>query len=362
MSMALLERAERFAETGTGTELVPLLADCVAARSSEGLLAVRLLARHMYGGETYSLLLKVPAAYCLLAWRLDGLEALAANAVEEPTSTNFSLAFQILASIAEGKEPPSWLRDRALHEAVSRAVGDWNDMALAARRYLNEVMLSVEHDEDAAIYAGVALMSLAARDNGAARSLSRALALRSIAVGPEVLAAYDELLSGTDDDESIFQRFFEKHPLLLDPRAFQVWAQPDFHGRLRPDFVIRTYDDGYVIVEIETPAKPIVTRQGQLSADTTHAISQVLQYADYLRTHLVSAATTFPQFRSPSGMVVIGRESSLDSSKRKVLLVENQSRSNIRIVGFDALADSARKVMDNVIHGIPGARTGERLP
>ena len=363
--MALLNRARQFVEGGNLPKLLLLLADCVAAANSEGMLAVKLLARDMYGGETYNFELKAPAAHCLLAWGEDGIEALAENAVEEPTSKNFSLAFQLLASTAEGRESQlssSWLPDRQLREAVSRAVGDWNNLALAARRHLHELMLSIEDDDYASLHTGVSLMSLAVQDSGAARNLSHALALRSIAVGPRVLAGYRELLSGKDDDESIFQHFLERHPLLLDPRAFQVWGRPDFHGKLRPDFVIRTYDDSYIIVEIETPAKRIVTKQGQLSAETTHAIRQVLGYQDYLLTHFPTAAEAFPKFSSPAGLVVIGLESSLESSQKEVLRVENRSRADISIVGFDTLADTAGKVTNNVIHGIPGALMGERLP
>ena len=307
----------------------------------------------------------LPTTYCLLAWGQDGLKALVENALEELTSKNFSLAFQLLAGTAEGYEPQSissWLPDSQLRKAVSRAVGDWNYLALAARSHLNELMLSIEDDDDAALYAGTSLLSLAVQDQSAIRNLSHALALRSIAVGPRVLAAYDDLLAGTDDDETIFQRFLESHPLMLDPKTFQVWVKPDFHGQLEPDFIMRTYDNSYVIVEIETPAKRLVTQQYQLSAHATHAITQVLQYQEYLWTHLTSASAVFPEFTPPAGLVVVGRESSLDSGQKAVLRLENLSRSDIRIVGFDTLADTARTVTSSVIHGIPGAIVGTRLP
>ena len=363
--MALIDRARLFVEGDDAKELFPLLADCVAVGNSEGMLAVKLLARDMYGGITYNFMLKAPAAYCLLAWGEAGLKALVENALEEPTSKNFSMAFQLLASTAEGHEPQtirSFVSDPQLLEAVSGAIGDWNDLALAARSHLHELMLSIEDDADAAISVGTSLIGLAVQDRVAIKNLSHALALRSIAVGPRTLADYDALLAGTDDDETIFQRFFENHPLMLDPRAFQVWVQPDFHGQLKPDFVLRTYDGSYIIVEIETPAKRLVTRQYQLSAHTTHAITQVLQYQEYLRTHLTAATETFPEFTPPAGLVVVGRESSLNAGQKAVLRLENLSRPDISIVGFDTLADTAKTVTSSVIHGIPGAIEGTRLP
>ena len=229
--MALIDRARRFVEKGSPTELLPLLADCVAVGNSEGMLAVKLLACDMYGGITFNFELKAPAAYCLLAWGEDGLNALVENALIEPTSKNFSIAFQLLASTAEGHEPKSissFLSDSRLRETVSRAVGDWNNLALAARSHLNELMLSIEDDDDAALYAGTSLQGLALLDHSAIRNLSHALALRSVAVGPRVLADYEDLLAGTDDDEAIFQRFSRAIHCCLIRGRFKSGGGPIF--------------------------------------------------------------------------------------------------------------------------------------
>ena len=365
LKMTLIERAKQHIGEGKHDELLSLLADCVNARDGDGLLAMKLLAGNQFESDPTNFQRRGPAAYCLLAWGQAGLKALVENALEEPNSKNTTMAFHLLATIAEGREPQSiswWVSDDHLRESVSSAVGEWVNLAAAARSHLRELMLSMESDQFAAIYAGSALFRLAVQDDGAIRNLIPALALRSIAVGPKVIAAYNELVAGTGDDESIFQSFLEKNPLMLDPRAFQVWSQPDFHGKFRPDFVIRTYDNNYVIVEIETPAKLLVTRQNQLSADATHAISQVLQYREYLRTHLAAASEAFPGFTPPSGLVIIGDESSLDAGQQAALRAENQTRPDIRIIGFDTLSKTANAVTSNVIHGIPGVIMGKRLP
>ena len=362
--MTLIERARQFVERSDPKELPRLLMDCVQSRDTEGMIAVQLLARDMYGRDTFNLLLKAPAVYCLLAWGEDGLNAVAENALKEPTSKNFSLAFQLLSSTASGHEPKSiasFVSDSRLRQTISSAVGDWEDLVLKARKCLNELMLSIGDDDEAGLYVSTSLMSLSLQNPSAIASLSHALALRTTAVGPRVLTNYEDLLSGKGNDESVFQHFFENHPLLLDPRAFQVWVKPDFHGQLEPDFVIRTYDNEYIIVEIETPAKRLVTRQYQLTAQATQAISQILKYQEYLATHWVAASEAFPNFTRPTGMVVIGRESGLNAGQEAVLRLENLSRSDIRIVGFDSLAETAGAISSNVIHGIPGVILGERL-
>ncbi len=362
--MDLINRATQFIRDGHPNELSTLLADCVTAGNSEGMLAVKLLARDMYDGITFNLELKTPAAYCLLAWGQEGLETLVENALEEPTTKNFSMAFQLLASVAEGKEPRAislMQSNSQLLGAVSRSVGDWNNLALAARSSLHELVLNLEDNATADLSAGTSLLTLAIQDKSAIKNLIHALALRSIAVGPRVLTEYDHLLTGPGDVECIFQDFFESHPLMLDSRAFQVWAKPDFHGRFEPDFVIRTYDNSYVVVEIEKPAKLLMTQERQVSADVSHAIRQVNDYMEYLRTHFAAATETFPEFTVPTGLVVVGLESTLNDGQKAALRRENQGRSDIRIVGFDELANTAKATTNSVIHGIHGVIKDTRL-
>ncbi len=362
--MSLMDRARRFVESGRFDELSPLLLDCVASADIEGLHATQLLARDMYGGETYNLMIKMPAAYCLLAWAEDGLKALTENAANESTFKNFTLAFKLLAGAAGGSAPQTFLTlgsNERLQEAVSRAGVNWVTLAPKARRHLNELMLSIEHDEDAAMYAATSLQGLALMDPDAISNLSRALALRSIAVGPKVIQSYEDIVAKTDEEERTYQTFLEKHPLLINPRAFQVWSQPDLHGRFIPDFVLRTNDNGYIIVEIETPSKTLVTQNYQLSSHATHAISQVLQYQEYLRTHACEASRSFPAFSHPAGLVVVGREETLDAGQKAVLRLENLSRRDITIVGFDTLANSAKAVTSNLINGISRTVFNTRL-
>ena len=273
--------------------------------------------------------------------------------------------FQSLSSIAEGHEPRAlgtWLHDDQLRASVSRAVGDWSNLSSIARSCLHELMLSIDDDYEAASRVSTSLSGLAAFDPSGVNALSHALALRSIAVGPKVLANYAELMATKAKNEPAFHRFFENQPLLLDPRAFQVWSKPDLHGKLEPDFLIRTYENKYVVVEIETPSKQLVTREYQLSADATHAITQVLHYQEYLNAHSTVAKEVFDEFSNPAGLVVIGCESSLNTGQKAVLRLENLSRPGITIVGFDTLAATAKTNMDNVIHGISRAVTGMRLP
>ena len=352
--MDLIVRADKFIESGHPSELNSLLFDCVSSKSVEGFVAVKRLARDMYGGETFNLFLKAPATYCLLAWGEEGLKAVVENALSESTSKNFSLAFQVLASLTAGIPPQriiSYIEDYQLLQAVEGTVGDWSKLAISAQQHLNELVISIPDDDDAAFFAAQGLMGLAMKDFDAAKHLIVALSRRWISVGPSVLKSYEQMLSEQASNEPAFQAFFERNPLFLDPMAFNVWTQPDFHGQKEPDFVIQRYDNSYVVVEIEAPYKPLMTKGNQLSADATHAITQVLEYRSFLLERFSDASMTFPNFSVPRGLVVIGMERSLNNEQLSALRRENEIRHGITVVGFDTLAAKAVAISQNVMYG-----------
>ena len=117
----------------------------------------------------------------------------------------------------------------------------------------------------------------------------------------------------------------------------------------KPDFVIRRSDNTYVVVEIETPAKSLVTGSGQLSAEVTHAEKQVVEYKNFLVQRFLQARESFPAFDEPDCLVVIGLEHTLSDEQRRTLRDANRQRNRVRIVGFDELLHRAEAVLSNVI-------------
>ncbi|MBD3885848.1 hypothetical protein NDI52_17610 [Leptolyngbya sp. PL-A3] len=219
--MDLIARANRFIESGHVSELNPLLFDCVNSRTVEGFIAIKRLARDMYDGVTINGFFKTPASYCLLAWREEGLKALVENALEENTLKNFSLAFQILGSLASGGSPSrmtSLTIEPSLLQLIEDAVGNWADLTPLAQQQLNKLIMSINDDEDAALFTGFSLMT----DSSAAKHVTLALSLRWISVGPVALRNYEQLISEQIDNEPAFQAFLSRNPLFLDPMAFNV--------------------------------------------------------------------------------------------------------------------------------------------
>ena len=349
--MTLIERAQEFISRPAPRELEHLLHDCISAESIEGLIAVQLLAEGMYDGMTYNFEIKCPAAWCLVAWQERGLEAIVEMSLRTHTLKNYSIAFQILGTLSSQQRFSNLWPTASLRRLIESRVTSWEETFDAARTQLNVLALSIPSDDDAALYTADSMQSLYLTAPDAVKSLFLAVCARWLSVGPSTLSEYENLLINRPADESAFHRFFEGHIQLLDPMALDAWSKPRLHGAAEPDFVIRRIDGTYLVVEIETPSKTLVTNDGQLNAQTTRAITQALHYREFLVCRSTEASTTFPQFQTPDCLVVIGLEQRLNAKQRRTLSLENRIRAGLHIVGFDWLAERARTLARNLVEG-----------
>ena len=135
--------------------------------------------------------------------------------------------------------------------------------------------------------------------------------------------------------------------------AKTVWPQPNLLGVKEPDFIIQRADNTYLVVEIETSEKRLITSGGHLSSDASHAVAQVLDYIDYVVQHLSESQKYFPHIRNPEGLVVVGLEQGLSLEQQRRLVLENHARPGVRIVGFDWIADRAEAIAHNVVSRKP---------
>jgi hypothetical protein len=356
----LRERVEDFiAKRGDPVELHWLLNECVALGTLEALTCVRRLYEsdyggmtfnNDYGGITFNHELKAPAASTLVFWGQTGVQALLDGMRAYPTSKNKSLCVQLLSHLAAGSALPplAFVLDDALAAKIEAACAAAPDLPDFCRARLVDLVLSVDSDDDVASLVGSGFTTSSMSDVPSAKELFAALSARWLAVSRPVLERYDALMVNEGDKESAFQRFLTDHPQLLDPMAVQIWPQPNVLGSKFPDFVVRRADDSYIVVEIETPAKILVTSGGQLSAEVTHAEQQATDYRTYLMQRFQDARLHFPNFDDPDCLVVIGLERDLDARQKTALRDAHRHRHRLRIVGFDWLADRARTVAGNI--------------
>lgn len=186
-----------------------------------------------------------------------------------------------------------------------------------ARSKLVAFALSVEDEDDfiEMIATGFSRAAFFLQGVGPARELFAAVSARWLTISEPLLKRYEALIANCPDDEPAFQTFFTEHPQLLDPMAAEIWPQPDLHGALIPDFVIRRFDNSYVVVEIETPAKQLVTSGNQLSSRVTHAVGQVAEYRRFIE-RLPAAQSHFPNIDEVACLVVIGLENGLNPDQQ----------------------------------------------
>jgi len=219
-----------------------------------------------------------------------------------------------------------------------------------AKRALHDVILAAPADE-LLIAMSQSHMHLSQHGEDLATEVVAAMAGKWFRFGDSALRALEQLIQDTPNDEPAFQSYFCRYPQVLDPMAAQVWDRPNFHGALIPDFVIRRADDTYLVVEIETPGKLLVTKAGQLSAQAIQAEKQALDYETFLSERVLEARHHFPRFGRAECLVVIGQERDLSDGQSKSLRIANARRQDLKVVGFDWLVERARRVVSNVSEG-----------
>ena len=298
--------------------------------------------------------IKESAAHLLPAFGKSGIDAL--RDVANNTGGDW-WSLLTLAMVATEQQPERWWSDWPVNLWAPVIVNP--DLRSLARKHLLEYILGIE-SEELARQKVAPLIALQYGTPTLSRELMSALTLRTLALGPRTIQQYQALLDEKKDDEPALHEFLVHHPQMLDPQSLRVWSKPDLYGVQEPDFVVRRIDDTYLIVEIETPGKMLITRANQVSSHVTHAVKQVTDYRQFLVDRPNAATKMFPGFSDPECLVVIGNEGLLTQQQQNTLKQENSSRHKVRIVGFDWLSRRAEAVTRNVIERSL-ATTAERL-
>ena len=293
--------------------------------------------------------LQSPAMAALVAWAEMGLDRIAEIALSQDSSKATSAALKVLASLAAQKaidETLLFIIDSELLSLINELAIRFDLKALAQEK-LHE-LVAATRIEDLLIPLGVSLSQMSLVDPQIAAEVVSAISTKWLHFGPKTISAYNNLIVTHPANEPIFHTFFEDNPQFLDPMAIHIWSKPDLHGILEPDFVIRRADNTYLIVEIECPSKPLITRGNQLSAEATHAEKQTTDYRTFLNERILDTRRHFPAYREPECMAVIGLQSGLSPDQRIALAASNGARHNLRTVGFDWLSERAASILTNM--------------
>src|SRR5262249_13825290 len=158
----LQDRAKEFIATGNPVDQSQLLAECLSARNLDGLAATQRLFEDMYGGMTFNIEMKIPAAVCLISWGKEGIKALVEAATRTVSYKNNLITLQLLSALATGNLS-TLFTTFVTSDTVAALKPSLQDQGVRAfaRQQLTEFMLSFSDDDDASTAAGSVLQQLA---------------------------------------------------------------------------------------------------------------------------------------------------------------------------------------------------------
>lgn len=352
-NLSLKEQA-KLAETEGGLEDVSnLLLSLYKQNDDEALGLCVELAMSDFGGITYKVEFQNIVALSCLYWGPKGLIRLGEAAIKANSYRPINNVSNLLSHISS-RTLSSFMFSRFNLKSITELdlasekykTEEWTKVA---KTVLIDLVKSVETETSFPI--GITNNISFPVNENAVEHIFAALLARWFDFSPIGLHAFSKLVNTIGKSEIDYQKFLNANPYILEPFHAQIWSKPKFGEDLIPDFLIRSMDNTYTVVEIEQADFPIMTKAGELSAKTTHAKRQAMDFRDWAINNNLYAAKKYPGIYRPYCLVVIGRESELNEIQANRLKQENESTQGIlKIVGFDWLLNRAKSTLDNMVN------------
>lgn len=166
----------------------------------------------------------------------------------------------------------------------------------------------------------------------------------------EIVSQFETLL-GEAKDERPLQEYLARVPnvwrqLLPSPTDAWCFDRPPFGSEFVPDFLLcyrNSLGFNWILVELESPAKPPLTRAGRVAAKLNEAFGQLSDWRIWLRRNIAYAQNQLG-FRDISAefqaVIVIGRRHMLEEVH--AARYRELSRDGVQVMTYDRLAEIAR--------------------
>jgi hypothetical protein len=181
------------------------------------------------------------------------------------------------------------------------------------------------------------------------RNATQANCLNKLA---ETVEIYQKLVA-ENAAESSFQKFFEKNPIVIEPRVQHVFSKMSFGGENFPDFLFALNDSRYLIIEIEKPEARLFTKRGDPTAKLTHAQHQIRSYLEWAseeRDYLRRRGCPNINPSNTRGLIIIGKSYTLGRMEKRVLeSINAETQSKYEIKTFDRIADDFKAILNNFL-------------
>ena len=170
----------------------------------------------------------------------------------------------------------------------------------------------------------------------------------AIKLSRPLLQQFDQIINQRLFEED-YQAFLKQNPVFLDPLAADVIPKQKLGIEMVTDFVLRRYDNKYILVEIEKPQDRLFTLTNDFTANFTQAFGQVLDFQQWVDSNAAYARVHMPGISSPHGLLVIGRRTDLTEENKTKLHRFSINCSTIDIVTFDDLLQNATNLYEAIL-------------
>lgn len=179
------------------------------------------------------------------------------------------------------------------------------------------------------------------------KAISNSIIKKSICLTDEKISLFRDLLKNNTNEEE-YQVFFEENLIFINPLAYKVFNKHKLGDDLITDFVVKTFQDEYILVEIEKPQDKIFTKKGSFSSSFTHAYNQVLEFLLWIDDNVSYAQKKLPGISCPTGLLIMGRSNDLNERELKKLRYFNANSTRIKVLTYDDLLKNAEKLYQNL--------------
>lgn len=319
-----------------------------------------------------------PVVYCV--FNIDRVMSTRADRVTTLLGRTTAGDAELLAAAERLRRAPDVIRKLIEEELTVEQIASW--AGTNAERRDGLIRLAGQFDQlDPAVVAPAIerMLAVVVRDAaGLARFAASAanpgleLAASAMVYARQHLAVEElRALMAAGAEESAFQRLFEQHHWMLGSQYLGRASDRTIVLGDQQDFILRSSDGFFDIVEIKRPTADIVRydeshKNWYPSVDLSKVLGQVLAYLSHLDANLHNIAYTKQiQVYRARATIVIGVLGDEHLEQRKALRDLNASLSRVRVITFTEvlwtarqLLESTRKVIDESGLGAPedGAR------
>lgn len=180
-------------------------------------------------------------------------------------------------------------------------------------------------------------------------AVADSIADSSIKITKKKLREFAQLIDGCGKEEE-YQIFLKNNPAFINPLSSQVIDKHRLGDDLITDFVVKTLENNYILVEIEKPQDRIFNKQNDFSFRFVHAYGQVLDFISWVDENIAYAQKKLPNISAPTGILIMGRRTSLTAEQKRKLEYFNLNSPRVKIYTYDDVLENATCLYENLVH------------